>query len=131
MSIISLLILQKHKVTLNISKIGYKVKDVQKNQVPHQGMADFYAKSNDVRTATWVVVSANIGDNMLIVYQDLLKFQAIHINFSYEVLAYTVKANVLAKIKHDFRDVLNDSLNPIILKTPSPMIINRKENANL
>ena len=100
-----------------------------KNQVPHQGMADFYAKSNRVRTAIRVVVSANIGDNMLIAYQDLLKFQVIHIDFPYKVLTYTVKADVLAKIKHDFRDVLNNSLNPIPMKTPSPMTINLKETA--
>ena len=129
MSMISLHILQKHKVPLNISNIGYKVKDVQKNQIPHQGMADFYSKSNGFWMAIRVVVSANIGDNMLIAYQDLLKFQAIHINFQYEVLTYTVKADILAKIKHKFWDVLNDSLNTIPMKTPSPMIINLKENA--
>ena len=66
---------------------------------------------------------------MLIAYQDLLKFQAIHMNFPYEVLTYTVKADVLAKLKHDFRDVLKNSLNPIPMKTPTPMIINLKENA--
>ena len=92
-------------------------------------MADFYAKSNGVRTAVRVVVSANIRDNMLIAYQDLLKFEAIHINFPYKVLTYTVKADVLAKLKRDFRNVLNNSLNPIPMKTPSPMIINLKLNA--
>ena len=99
MSIISRHILQEHKVPLNINNIGYKAKDVQKNQVPHQGIADFYAKSNGIRTTIRVIVSENIGDNMLIAYQDLLKFQAIHIHFIYEVLTYTVKADVLAKLK--------------------------------
>ena len=60
-------------------------------------MADFYATSNGVKTANRMVASANIGDNMLIVYQDLLKFNAIHVIFPYEVLTYSVKAKVLAK----------------------------------
>ena len=44
--------------------------NVQKNSVPHQGMADFEATSNGVKTAIRVVVSDNIGDNMLIAYQE-------------------------------------------------------------
>ena len=66
-------------------------------------MADFYAKSNGVRMAIRVIVSENVGDNMLIAYQDLLKFQVIDINFPYEVLTYTVKADVLARLKRNLR----------------------------
>ena len=33
--------LVEHRVPLNISRIGYNVKDVQQNHVPHQGQADF------------------------------------------------------------------------------------------
>ena len=129
MSMISLQIIKQNKVPLNITNIGYKVKDVQKNSVPHQGMADFEATSNGVKTATRVVVSYNIGDNMLIAYQDLLKFNVIHANFPYEVLTYTVTADVLGKIKHCFSDVLSDDLNPTPMKTPTPMIISLKENS--
>ena len=71
MSMISLQIIEQNKVPLNITNIGYKVKDVQKNSVPHQGMADFEATSNGVRTAIRVIVSDNIGDNKLIAYQNL------------------------------------------------------------
>ena len=128
MSMISLRIIEQNKVPLNITNIGYKVKDVQKNSVPHQGMADFEATSNGVKTAIRVVVSDNIGDNMLIAYQDQLKFNVIHANFPYEVLTYTVKADVLAKIKHSFSNVLSDDLNPTPMKTP-PMTISLKENS--
>ena len=86
MSMISLQVIQQNKVPLNITNIGYKVKDVQKNSVPHQGMADFEATSNGVKTSIRVVVSDNIGDNMLIAFQDLLKFNVIHAIFPYEVL---------------------------------------------
>ena len=126
---ISLQVMQQNKVPLNITNIGYKVKDVQKNSVPHQGMADFEATSNGVKTAIRVVVSNNIGDNMLIAYQDLLKFNVIHANFPYKVVTYTVTADILAKIKHCFSDVLSDDLNPTPMKTPTPMIISLKENA--
>ena len=37
MSMISLHLLKRHKVPLNLSKVGYNVKDVQQNRVPHQG----------------------------------------------------------------------------------------------
>ena len=77
-----------------------------------------------------VVVSDNIGDKMLIAYQDLLKFNVIHTNFPYEVLTYTVTADVPAKIKHCFSDVLSDDLNPTPMKTPTPMTISLKENSN-
>ena len=53
-------------------------------------MADFNATSNGVKTAIRVVVWDNIRDNMLIAYQDLLKFNVIHANFPYKVLTYTV-----------------------------------------
>lgn len=49
-------------------------------------MADFYATSKGVKTTIRVVASTNIGDDMLIAYQDLLKFNAVHVNFLYEVL---------------------------------------------
>ena len=68
MSLIFLHILQKCNVSLNISNFGYNVKDVQKIQVPHQGMADFYAKNKSIKTAIKVVVSGNIGDNMQIAF---------------------------------------------------------------
>ena len=116
MLMISLHILICHKVPLNISRVGYNVKDVQQNWVPHQGQADFE-------------VSGNIGDNMLISYQDLLKFQVIPINFPYDVLTYTVTADVMESIKHDYSDVLNDRLNPVPMKTDKLMTINLKENA--
>ena len=108
---ISLHIVKQNKVLLNITNIGYKVKDVQKNSVPHQGMA--------IR----VVVSENIGDNMSIAYQYLLKFNVIHTNFPYEVLTYIVTANVMAKIKNSFSDVLSDNLNTTPIKTLTPMVI--------
>lgn len=73
--------------------------------------------SNGIKTAIRVVASDNIGDNMLISNQDLLKFQIIPINFPYEVLTYTVSTNILESIKHDFSNVLNDRLNPIPMKT--------------
>ena len=92
-------------------------------------MADFKATSNGVKTAIRVVVSDTIGDNMLIAYQDLLKFNVIHANFPYEVLTYTVTADVLAKIKHRFSDVLSNDLNPTPMKTPTPMTISLKENS--
>ena len=66
---------------------------------------------------------------MLISYQDLLKLQVISINFPCEVLTYTVSADVMESIKHDFLDVLNDRLNPVPMKTDKPMLINHKENA--
>ena len=125
MSMISLRIIEQNKVPLNITNIGYKVKDVQKNS---QGMADFEATSNGVKTAIRVIVSDNIGDNMLIAYQDLLKFNVIHANFPYEVLTYTVTADVLENIKHRFSDVLSDDLNPTPLKTPTPMTIRTTQN---
>lgn len=76
-----------------------------------------------------MVASANIKDNMLIADQDLLKFSTIHANFPYEVLTYTVTADVLAKIRNSFSEVLRDDLNPVPIKTPSPMDISLKENA--
>ena len=66
---------------------------------------------------------------MLIAYQDLLKFNVIHANFPYEVLTYTVTADVLAKIKHRFSDVLSNNFNPTPMKTPTPMIISLKKNS--
>ena len=91
-------------------------------------MADFEATSNGIKTAIRVVVSDNIGDNMLIAYQDLLKFNVIHANFPYEVLTYIVTADIVAKI-NQFTDVLSDDLNPTPMKTPTPMIISLKDNA--
>ena len=102
---------------------------MQKNSVPHQGMADFEATSNGIKTAIRVVVSDNIGDNMLIAYQDLLKFNVNYANFPNEVLKYTVTADILAKINHCFSDVLSDDLNPTPMKTATPMIISLKDNA--
>ena len=122
-------IIEQNKLPLSITNIGYKVKDIQKNSVPHQGMADFEATSNCVETAIRVVDSDNIGDNILIVYQYLLKFNVIHANFPYEVLTYTFTADVLAKIKHRFSDVLSDDLNPIQMRTPTPMTLSLKENS--
>ena len=66
MAIILLHILQRHKVPLNISNVGYNIKDVKQNGVPHQGQADLEASSNGIKTAIRVVASDNIGDNMLI-----------------------------------------------------------------
>ena len=129
MSMISLHILKRHKVPLNISRVGYNDKDVQQNRAPHQGHADFEVSGNEVKTAIRVVASDNIGDNMLISYQDLLKFQVIPINFPYEVLTYTVTADVMESIKHDYSDVLNDWLNFVPMKTDKSMTINLKENA--
>ena len=129
MSMMSLLIIKQNNVLLNITNIGYNAKDVQKNSVPHQEMANFEATSNGVKTSIRVVVSDNKGDNMLIAYQDLLKFNVIHANFPYEVLTYTVTADVMAKIKHCFSDVLSDDLNPTPMKTPTTMVISRLENA--
>ena len=100
MSMISLHAVKENKVLLNITNIGYHVKDVQKNSVPHQGMADFEATSNGVKTAIQVVVY-------------------------YEVLTYTVTADVMVKLKHSFSDVLSNHLNPIPMKNPSPMLINQ------
>ena len=95
-------IIKENKVPLNITHIGYNVKDVQKNSVPHQGMADFEATSNGVKIAIRVVVSDNVGDKMLIAYQQILKFNAIHTNFLCEVLTYPVTADIMAKIKQSF-----------------------------
>ena len=64
-------------------------------------------------------LSDNIGDHMLIMlilFQDLLKFQIIPINFPYKVLTYTVSTDVLESIKHNFSDVLTDRLNPTPMK---------------
>ena len=130
MSIISVHILKRHKVPLNISRVGYNVKDVQQNHVPHQGQADFDVLGNGVKTAIRVVVSDNIGDNMLISYQDLLKFQVIPINFPYKVLIYTVTADVMESIKHGYSDVLNDRLNPVPMKTDKHMLINLKHSVS-
>ena len=58
MSIISLHILKRHKVPLNISRVGYNVKDVQQNRVPHQGQADFKVSGNGVKTAIRVVATS-------------------------------------------------------------------------
>ena len=129
MSMISLHILQCHKVTLNISNVGYNVKDVQQNGVLHQGQIDFQVSSYGIKTTIWIVASDNIGDNMLISYQDLLKFQIIPINFLYKVLTYAVSTDVLESIKHDFSDVLNDRLNPTPMKTDKPKHISLKDNA--
>ena len=101
MFMISLFILQCHKVPLNISNVGY-VKDAQQNWVPHEGQEDFEVSSNGIKTAIWVVASGNIRDNMLISYEDLLKFQFIPINFPCKVLTYAVSTNVLESDKHDF-----------------------------
>ena len=57
MSMISLHILQKHNIQL---AIRFNVKDIQKNQVPHQGMADSEATSNGVKMDLKVVAFANI-----------------------------------------------------------------------
>ena len=108
------------RIPLNISSTGYNVKDVQQNWVPHQGQADFEVSGNGVKTAIRVVASDNIGDNMLISYQDLLKFQVMQITFPYEVLTYTVSTDIMESIKHDFSDVLNDRLNPTPMKLTSP-----------
>lgn len=83
MSMISLHIIQRHKVPLNISNVGFNVKVIQQNKVPHQGQADFKVSSNGVKTAIRVVASDNIGDSRLISYQDLLKFHIIPVNFPY------------------------------------------------
>lgn len=40
---------------------------------------------------------------MLIAYQSLLKFNVIHTNFPYEVLTYTVTADVMAKFNTAFQ----------------------------
>ena len=129
MSRISLEVIQENKVPLNITNIGYKVKYVRKNSAPHQEMADFEATSNGIKTAIRVVVSDNIWDNMLITYQDYLKFNVIHANFPYEVLTYSVTADILAKIKHCFSDVMSEDLNPTPMKNPMPMTISLKDNA--
>ena len=50
MSMISLHILKRHKIPLNISNVGYNVKDVQQNLVSHQGQADFEVSGNGVKT---------------------------------------------------------------------------------
>ena len=114
MLMISLHILKRNKVPLNISRVGYNVKDVQKNCVPHQGQADLEVSGNRVKTAIRVLASDNIEDNMLISYQDL---------------TYTVSADIMESIKHNFSDVMNDRLNPVPMKTDKPMLINLKENA--
>ena len=44
------------------------------SQVPHEGQADFKVSSNGIKTAIQVVASDNFVDNLLISYQDLLKF---------------------------------------------------------
>ena len=129
MSMFLLHMLQRHKVPLNISNVGYNVKDVPQNRVSHQGQADFEVSGNRIKTAFRVVASDNIGDNMLISYQDLLKFQVIPINFPYEVLTYTVITDVVESINHDFSDVLNDRLNATPMKTDKPMQINLSEDA--
>ena len=121
---ISIRILKCRKVPLNISRVGYNVKDVQQNCVPHQGQADFEVSGNRVKSAIRAVAFYNIGNNMLISYQDLLK-----LNFPYKVLTYTVSAGVMESIKHDFSDVLNHRLNPIPMKTDKPMHINLKGDA--
>ena len=126
---IPLHILKRHKVPLNISRVGYNIKDVQQNCVPHQGQADFKVSGNRVKTANRVVASDNIRNNMLISYQGLLKFLVIPINFPYKVLIYPVSTDFMESIKHNFSDVLNDRLNPIPMKTYKPMHINLKENA--
>ena len=59
---------------------------------------------------------------------DLLKFNIIHANFSYEVLTYTVTADVMAKIKHCFSVVISEDLNPTPMKTATPMVISLWEN---
>ena len=124
-----MLLIPLHKVPLNINNVGYNVKDVQQNRVPHQGQAEFEVSRNGIKTAIRVVASSNIRDNMLNSYQDLLKFQIIPINFPYKVFTYTLSIDVLESIKHDFSDALNDRLNPTPMKTDKPMQISLKENA--
>lgn len=106
MSMISLHILQKHKVPLNISTVGYNVGDVQKNSVAHQGQADFGASCNGIKTAISVVFSSNIGDSMLKACQ----------------------ADILESLRHYFSDVLDHKLSPIPMKTDKPMTISLKPN---
>ena len=84
--------------------------------------------SKGKKTAIRVVVSDNMGDNMLNSYRDLLKFQIIPINFPYKVLTYTDSTDVLESIKYDFSDVYNDRLNLTPMKTDKPMQINLKED---
>ena len=127
MSKISLHILKCHKIPLNISSVRYNDKDVQQNWVTHRGQSDFEISGNGVKTAIRVVTSDYIGDNMLISYQDLLKFRVMPITFPYKVLTYTVSADIMESIKHNFSDVLNDRLNPTPMKTDKSMQINQKE----
>ena len=44
-------------------------------------------------------------------------------------MTYTVSADIMESIKHDFSDVLDDRLNPTPMKTDKPMQINLRENA--
>ena len=129
MSLIATKIAFKHKVPLNNSNVSYNVRDVQQKKVSHGGLADFEVSSNGVKTAIRMIVSDKIGDNMLISYQDLLKFQVIPQNFPYEVLTYSVTTDVLEDIKREFADVLSDHLNPIPMKSSQPMKIHLKEDA--
>ena len=68
MSLISTHIAVKYKVPLNINNVNYNVRDVQQKSVGHGGQADFEISSNGIRTVIRVIVTSNIGDNLLISY---------------------------------------------------------------
>ena len=121
MSMISLHIIKQNKVPLNITNIGYKVRDVQKNSVPHQGVADFEATSNGVNKAIRVVVSDNKGDNMLIAYQDQLKFNVIHANIPYLKKKYFEEGQ-LYKESEKSSETLNQEL-PIHKSERLPVVV--------
>lgn len=76
-----------------------------------------------------VFASDNIGDNMLILYQDLLKFHIIPFNFSYKVFTCSVSIDILESIKQDFADVLTDRINQTSMKTDKPMEFHLREDA--
>ena len=88
--------------------------------MPHQGFADFKFMKKSVRTVIRDVASANIGGNMFIAYQELLKINTMPNNFTFAVLTYTVSDDILESIKHKFSNLHNEELNPVLLKTAHP-----------
>lgn len=108
MSLISLHISAKYGVSLSLYNVKYSEKDVQHHKFPYKGQVDFEVSSFEARIK--VVALSNIGYNMLIAYQDFLKFNFIIVIFMFQVLTYTVSADTLEIIKHIFSDILNERL---------------------
>ena len=87
MSMISAKVARSHNININEGSANkyQNVFDAQRNKIPILGEADFLATTNDVPSWIRVIISDTVGEDMLVSYQDLLKFRILHPNFPYHV----------------------------------------------